>query len=423
MELNAQPVDQDNIRNEQAYLQPFLHCVKDVSHFAKYAVEARPTLFEFTDVIHCKLHIPKGVNKVWADIENSKKYRKGEYNYTNDHWVYLRFNFYLNGEKISTAVTTLERSEGVGPYTYVFSLDPLAESDDMNLLQQAYLELLSKVKKPFSNIAIQVVMPSKNLVTRSYVPIVSGLFTLKADSSKISAWINRPRNDYFQPMVADVEPPPVDYNIRLKSLADSTMKNIFGVTGFKQNFTMSCLKNPCKPGYMFAHSMVTDNPCTTTPQSTCRESVITYSYNKSGVPLSIKMLVSLMDNGPVVYIENNPFGKTEIALQKQFLLSTEEIRAEINEQFPGTRITLLQNEHVLSYSLQRIVSPEANPKNKTNSSAGFRVIEESRAGETWQNGFVYTAFGNDPGKHQRTYIFDAVTGALLWITEPLNVED
>ncbi len=422
IKIIAQPVDSEIVINEAAYTQPFLHCVNNEKYFAKYAVEAQRSLLEMTDTIQCKLHMPVGFNKIWMDIEKSKVYNKGDFDYTNSTWVSIRFNLYVNGVMVSTAYHDFEKpADDSDLFTYYFHLNPNDFSNEEGDIGYAYWELLNRLKVPFSTVVIEAAMPSRNLVTNRFVPIASGILTLKADPIKRDEWKNQMSNYLKQQASVEEKPIPTNYNLRLKYLADSTMKGLFGEIGFKNNFIMTCLQNPCTEGYLYANTLETNNPCTTQPQNTCKEAIVTYNYSKKGVPLTIKMLITLKENGEYVYIENNQFGKKEISIKKQNLLSLAEIKTKINHRFPKDSLAILGNNKSLSYSHTRIQQPETKHADKFNSGPGYRIIKETRAGKVWENGFIYTAYGRNPNKLQRIYFFDAVTGKLLWITEIHNV--
>jgi len=212
-----------------------------------------------------------------------------------------------------------------------------------------------------------------------------------------------------------------DYNIQLKQLADSTMKSIFGEIGFSSNFTMSCLQNPCAKGYQYDNSLVSNNPCASEPQDSCKEAIVTYHFVKKDVPFTIKMLITLKENGAVVYIENNQFGSKQISIEKQHLLSISEIQTIISKKFPKDSIIILADNKTLVYSHTRIQQPESKGKGKLNRDSGKRLIKETKAGKNWESGFIYSAQSFNPRKPKRIYHFDAVTGKLLWITEICKV--
>jgi hypothetical protein len=213
-----------------------------------------------------------------------------------------------------------------------------------------------------------------------------------------------------------------DYNIQLKQLADSTMTRIFGEIGFSQNFTMSCLQNPCEKGYLYANTLVSNNPCSSEPQDSCKEAIISYSFVNKDVPLSIKMLITIKENGEIVYIENNPYGFKEISIEKQNLLSISEIHKIITKRFPKDSLVILTDNKALVYAHTPIKKPlSKNVGNKLNRDPGYRLIKETRSGKNWENGFIYITQSHNPRKSKRIYHFDAVTGKLLCITEIYNV--
>jgi hypothetical protein len=167
---------------------------------------------------------------------------------------------------------------------------------------------------------------------------------------------------------------------------------------------------------MYANTFVTSNPCSFVPQSTCKEALVTYAFVKTGVPLSIKLSVVILPNGERVFIENNPFGQKEIALEKQNILSLDEIRCEINRQFPKENLAMYNDQNALGY-MHGLKKPASNDYDKTHRDPGFRVIQETKAGKNWENGFIYYAYSTDERQLQRVYHFDATTGELLMITE------
>ena len=210
-----------------------------------------------------------------------------------------------------------------------------------------------------------------------------------------------------------------NFNIQLKHLADSTMKRLFGEIGFSKNFTMSCLQNPCAKDYQYANTLASNNPCTSEPQDSCKEAIVTYNFVKKDVPLTIKMLITIKENGAIVYIENNPYGSKEVSIEKQNLLSVSEIQKIITKKFPKDSIRILADYKTLVYSHTRIQRPE--DKGKLNSASGKRLIKETKAGKKWENGFIYSAQSYNPRKPKRIFHVDAVTGKLLSITEIYKV--
>lgn len=407
--LFAQPVDEPTFINENAYSQPFLHFVSDEKHFAKYAIEAHTGSFELMEPIKCKLHIPTGINKVWRDAENSNLYQKGAYNYSKDFRVGIRFNFYVGGVLVSTAFEDFEKPQkDDGSFTFYFELDPLDFEQGEGDINFAYIEFLKILKKKGSQLVIEAALPSKNLNRISYVPIACGSFYLRYDDIKYGEW----------------KKSATDYNIQLKQLADSTMKSIFGEIGFSKNFTMSCLQNPCAKGYQYANTLVSNNPCASEPQDSCKEAIATYNFVKKDVPLTIKILITIKENGNFVNIENNQYGKNEITIEKQNLLSITEIQKIIHNKFHKDSLEILPYGHALRYSNARIKQPDyKDGSNKLNRDPGYRLIKETKAGKNWENGFVYIARSKDQKILNRVYHFDAVAGELLWITEIYNVTD
>jgi hypothetical protein len=407
--LNAQPGPHESnaFINDAAYSKPFLHCVTDEKYFAKYVTEAHTGSFYLTESLKCKLHIPTGINKIWKDAENSKVHKKGEYDYSNDFWIKLRFNFYIGGVLVSSALENFKKpQQDAESFTFYFDLNPLHFEQKLGNINEAYLTFLKNIKKKGSQLVIEATLPSKNATHNSYIPIASSSFYLRYDDSTYQSWKKSSTN----------------YNIKLKQLADSTMKSIFGEKGFATNFNMSCLQNPCAKGYLYANTLVSNNPCASEPQDSCKEAIVTYNYVKKDVPLTIKMLITIKENGEIVYIENNPFGKKPISIEKQNLLSIPEIQKIITRQFPKDSLIIFSSNKVLAYSNTRIQQPEYKDEgNKLNSNPGKKLIKVTNAGKKWENGFIYTAISHDPKKAKRIYQFDAVTGKLLLITEIFKV--
>lgn len=406
----AQPVDHHVVINEAAYTAPFLHCVPDKKYFAVYAVESRSTSFEFTDTIHCKLHIPRGFHSVWRDIEKSGKYPAGEFNYSGESRTGIRFIFYINGVMISSAYHALkELPDTASSFTLYFTINPDdtgAKEGDINF---AYRQMLSKIRKGYSTVYIEANMPSRNPEALKSEPFVTGSLLLRYDSARHST-LKRTLTNAENSM-------PLDLNMRLKYLADSTMMSHFGKEGFRRNFTMTCLQNPCVKGESYANTMETGQPCATKPQHTCREAVVTYQYVKKGVPLNVKMLVTIRENGTAVYIAGYPFGKRRIPDEKQQILSVEEITGIMQQSFPKDSLILAAGDRALSYAFSALLQPAAGEPGKQEQNPGKRIIEATPAGKKFESGFIYTAHSRRNHERQRVYHFDAVTGELLLITE------
>ncbi len=188
--LFAQPGDEPVFINEIAYSKPFLHLVNDEKYFAKYAIEAHNGFFELMEPIKCKLHVPTGINKIWQDAENSNLHMKGEYDYSKDFMVGIRFNFYVGGILVSTAYRNIEKpKEDDSPFTFYFNLDPLNFEQRASDINFAYIVFLKNLKKKGSQLVIEAALSSKNLDIKSYVPIASGSFHLRYDDVKYGEWL------------------------------------------------------------------------------------------------------------------------------------------------------------------------------------------------------------------------------------------
>lgn len=187
---------------------------------------------------------------------------------------------------------------------------------------------------------------------------------------------------------------------------------------------MSCLQNPCEKGYLYANTFESNKPCSTEPQDNCKEAIITYNFISKNVPLTVKMLITIKENGTFVNIENNPYGKNKITIEKQNLLSISEIQKIITNKFPQDSLEILPFGNALRYSNARLKQPQYKDEgNKFNRDPGYRLIKETKAGENWENGFIYIARSNDQKMLNRVYHLDAITGELLWITEIYNVTE
>jgi hypothetical protein len=400
---------------------PFLDLVNDEKYFAKYAQEVHSGSFDLMEPIKCKLHIPSGINKIWQDAENSKLYNKGEYDYTNDFWVGIRYNFYIAGEVVATAFEDFEKPQIDTGFTFYFELNPIDFEQGEGDINFAYTELINKLKNGGSQLVIEAALPSKNLNFKSYVSIAMGSFYLRFDQTKYTAWKELQTQSTIKAPAQEIETPnKIDYNTTLKQLGDNWMKQIFGHAGFTTNFTMTCLQNPCASGYTYANTMETDNPCATEPQDSCMEAIITYRFIKEGVPLTIRMLVSIKDGHKTVFTENNQYGKEEISLEQQNLLTITEIRKIISKEFPKDSLVVLE-EKTLSYGLKKMAQTPSGSRSKLDRGPVNRLIKETRAGEKWEGGFIYSAYGTNPNQLKRIYHFDAVTGELLWIYEVFPV--
>jgi hypothetical protein len=184
--LFAQPGDEPSYINEKAYTQAFLHCVTDEKYFAKYAIEAHSGNFDITEPFKCKLHIPTGINKVWRDAENSNLHTKGDYDYSKDFWVGIRFNFYVGGKLVSKAFKKIEKPQkDTNSFTFYFNLDPLDFEQSEGDINIAYIECLKNIKNKGSQLGIETALTSKNSNHKNYIPIAYGSFYLRYDDLKI----------------------------------------------------------------------------------------------------------------------------------------------------------------------------------------------------------------------------------------------
>lgn len=209
-----------------------------------------------------------------------------------------------------------------------------------------------------------------------------------------------------------------NFNIRLQQIADSAMISWFGDIGFPSHFEMDCLQNPCEKGYLYANLMVSDKPCAEAPQDSCKEAIISFRYKKEGVPLQIKMMVSMQNGRDVVYVSNYQFGKKQFSYAEQSLLSIDEMEKKMKSAFPNDSLKLIPGSQMLSFSNQRIQSPTSGSTTLPKfSDPGYRLLKETPAGKNWQGGFIYNAYDPNPRQLQKMYYFNASTGDLLWVTE------
>jgi hypothetical protein len=206
-----------------------------------------------------------------------------------------------------------------------------------------------------------------------------------------------------------------DYNVQLLHLGDSAMKKIFGEFGFSRNFILTCIQNPCEKGYFYANVLESNRPCAMAPQDTCKEAILTYRYANADVPLTIKMVVSMKDAGNVVYIDNNKYGKNTVPFEKQYILSLTEIQKILADNFAKDSLALLPDERTLVYSNANSFKALKN-QDPSDIYSRIKLVKETKAGEKWESGFIYTAYSNHPKLSNRSYHFDALTGNLLWIT-------
>lgn len=415
--LLAQPVDHDIQINEAAYTQAFLHCVNNEKYFAKYAVESHQSLLEFKEDIYCKLYIPVGLNTLWKNAEKSKVHKKGDFDFKNDFWIGIRFNFYIDGRIVSTAYQIFEKPKNVDTsFSYYFSLSSHNHNGDEGDLNFAYSQLLSQLKPGTHRIYIEAVLPSKDLVKRNYSPIVTGGFILNTNEAVLTKFKEEKQSAENNYNLQEIEKLTPDYNQRLQYLADSTMKTLFGVAGFKKHFEMNCLQNPCTPGYAYANTFYSNKPCTTLPQNQCKEAIISYKYTKKGVPLSIKLLVSIGENNQNIQIENLNLRNSVISLENQNLLSLDELFSKVTLELPSENLTYNAKDYSLSYCHASINQKERFAIDH-GKEVDFRIVNVTDAGKTWKNGFVYETKKSETNQNPHLYAFDAATGKLLWVTE------
>ncbi len=393
----AQPKSTIDTLKNLTSANPSLQFKKEGDSFAKNLDKPTNTTFEGLENIDGRLHIPSGLYKIWRDIQNNKEFIKKDFDFSKDFWVGIRLNFLLDENKISSAYYGFEKpSKNNEPYTFDFQLSPndfTANEGDFNY---AYIELLKQLKSGNHSITIEATIPSKNFVKRAEAPITKAAFTLSINETQWAKWETAMLQEKNRQPVYVEREYSIDYNIRLRHLADSSMKAIFGKEGFKKNFVVTCLQNPCDRGYKYANTFTTDKPCTTIPQNTCKEALITYNYINRNVPLQLKFLVTIKDNGEFVQLENNQFGRQEIPIEKQNILSTDEIKVRIRQQFPTDSIFLVGYNNPLAYSPEAPSVPNSAPFNKTNRDAGFRIITETAYAKKWTGGFIYTAHNRDP---------------------------
>jgi hypothetical protein len=420
LKASAQPVDTEVIFDETQFVKPFLHCVPNKAYFAQYAVEAHSPIMNTKDTIHCKLYIPMGLDRVWEDTEKSGRYASGAFDYSGESMVDIQWNFYVNSIPVASAYTGFKRNpEEPTTFAHYFDIVPgeHLQGDDVNL---AYNQMLRYLKRPFNQVYIQAVLTARQGQANPLAHIATASFLLEVDSLKYPETKNPPKQTN-KSNLQDSGKVKTDFNQRLKYLADSTMIRHFGLVGFKRNFMMSCLQNPCMQGFAHANILETGNPCSDGPQDTCKEAVVTYNYVKQGVPLAIKMLVVMQEAGEYVYIKNNQFGTNEISLQQQNLLTTEAMRAQIRRQFPRDSLWMPTDNRALIYVTSGIL--RAVLKKEATTGRGHRTdrIKMSGAGKKWDGGFIYTAYGRKSPGILKVYQFDATTGRLLWVESIVKI--
>jgi hypothetical protein len=416
--LFSQPQHHGPPINEAAYTTPFLHCVTTEKYFAKYAVEAHSALFALMDTLKCKFHIPKGLTAVWQEAEKTEKRTGGTFDYSQANSIRIRFNFFCAGRLVSKADKTFPNLNGQSEsFTYYFELNPFDTSKRSDSFNLAYQKLLSSGTNG-RQLVIQAVLPARDTASSLFFPIVSGSFMVRHDTATYNRWkLQMDRRGAIRSEEGAGGQMVLDYNTRLKYLGDSTMKRIFGEEGFSKNFVLFCLQNPCEKGYTYANMGASERPCSTQPQDSCNEAIVTYTFTKAGVPLIVKMLIAINEAGNKVYIENNHFGKEQISLPRQELLSVEELLRKISRKYPNNSILITADSRSLFYAGKLNMTTETNVSGKQNSTSKKRIVSETAAGKRWNGGFIYVAYENPPNKKQRIFYFDAVTGELLVIFE------
>lgn len=168
---------------------------------------------------------------------------------------------------------------------------------------------------------------------------------------------------------------------------------------------------------MHANTGTSDRPCSTQPPDSCKVAIVTYKFTEAGVPLIVKMLITIHEEGNRVYIENNQFGKEQISLPRQELLAVEELREKISLKYLNDSIHINADSRSLFYARKLNMAAETKVSDKKNSKSKRRIVRETVVGKCWKGGFIYVAYENPPNKQQRIYYFDAVTGQLLVIFE------
>lgn len=184
----AQPIEHKPI-NLEPYIEPFIHCVVDTQHFAKYAVEARGHLFKLNDPIKCRLQIPVGLKHTWQKVERSKKYEEGEFDYSNNWTVNIRYLIYFNGVQISSAYYSFLNDTNAVPF--IHTCDLVCDSNQITVdfdLATAFMLALKEQKPGYHRVNIVAELAKTDGEVNVGERITTGQFILHIDEKEFEKW-------------------------------------------------------------------------------------------------------------------------------------------------------------------------------------------------------------------------------------------
>lgn len=187
--LYAQPIEHKPF-NMAPYIEPFVHCAVDTQHFAKYAIEAHYFRFKLNDPIKCRLQIPLGLEQTWKKIENSKKYEKGEFDYSNEWVVNIRYKIYVNGKQISSAYYSyLNDTNAKVPFIQTIDLVHQNEKVYMEFdLATAFVLALREQKPGIHLVNIEAELAKTDGEVNVGERIATGGFYLQIEEKELEEW-------------------------------------------------------------------------------------------------------------------------------------------------------------------------------------------------------------------------------------------
>lgn len=186
--LHAQPVDSPRA-DFKILSKPFLQCVSSHSQFVSNYVSASPVGFHLNDTIYFKLYIPQGLWHTFQNIENSKKYETGLFDYTKADSIHIRFAFYLgHSENFKGAVSFGYDSHLDSSQSFIQVYQLSGETKFKSAIAQTYESILKELKAGTYRIYLVAQMAPVNRDQAKYETIATTLIYLMITEKDLEIW-------------------------------------------------------------------------------------------------------------------------------------------------------------------------------------------------------------------------------------------
>jgi hypothetical protein len=186
--LYAQPVDSP--RTDFIFIsKPFLQCVSSHNQFVSDYVSASPVGFHLNDTIYFQLNVPQGLWHTFQNIENSKKYETGLFDYTKADSIQIRFAFYLgHSENFKGAVSFRYNNHLDSSQSFMQVYQLSGETKFKSAIAQTYESILKELKAGTYRIYIVAQMAPVNVDQTKYETLATTAIYLMITESDLETY-------------------------------------------------------------------------------------------------------------------------------------------------------------------------------------------------------------------------------------------